>query len=107
MQTISKEQLLKRAEDLRLRNAMDLLYSYATTDKEIEAVVKMHKNNASVKDYILALNDGLRFGNWPWVEPTTSRALMNNPIDIWVEICRVCGTRTPCACAGHNLDGDK
>lgn len=82
--TPNQEQLRKRAEDNRIRFAQDLLFSYCDSDIATASVVQMHKNNASVKDYILALHDGLRYGNWPWIEPTnkftgSTRHLLNMP----------------------------
>lgn len=54
------------SEDKKIEHLEEILLSYANTIKEKLVVTKMGINNASVKDYVLALADGLRYGNWPW-----------------------------------------
>jgi hypothetical protein len=83
--TPNQEQLRQRAEDLRLKHAQDLLFSYCDTDIATEWVVKMHKNNASVKDYVMALAEGLKYDNWPWITHSTTRALLNQPSTIIID----------------------
>lgn len=95
--TPNKEQLIRRAEDLRLRNAQDLLFSYCDSDFATSKVMEMHKNNASVKDYILALADGLRYGNWPWID-FNSRALMNQTMH-YIGCPAYTNNGNPCNCA--------
>ncbi len=86
----------------RIEDIKNVLVSYANEyDKEnggyiaIQAVQKM-AGESTVKDYVMALADGLKYGNWPWTQysqsniekgiksnpypDTTTRHLMNNPL---------------------------
>lgn len=52
-------------------------YAYNNHGKEqqlMDVVNTMIKNNATVKDYVLALSDGLRYGNWPWTTNSTPKS---------------------------------
>lgn len=64
----------------RIIELENILLSYANTINEKLVVTGMSHNNPNVtpKDYILALADGLKYGNWPWVERHSTRGLMND-----------------------------
>lgn len=72
---LNKHQLNKRLEESRIKNAMDLLFSYADTPEAVNVVRAMYKNEAGVKDYIIALADGILYGNWPWVNHQLKKTL--------------------------------
>ena len=52
---------------MRVDKLLEVLISYAPDGSENEHINKMVQSNAQPKDYILALHDGLKYGNWPWV----------------------------------------
>lgn len=54
-------------EDRKIEALEEILLSYANTIDEKIIVTNMANNNATVKDYVLALADGLKYGNWPWI----------------------------------------
>lgn len=64
-------------DDQRIDELENILLSYADTPYHKALVVDKFGDTATVKDYILALADGLKYGNWPWIERHTTRALMN------------------------------
>ena len=67
--------------DLEIKTALNkILMSYADTPFARELVIKNFiTNEGSVLDYIIALSDGLKYGNWPWVN--NSQRLLNQPQD--------------------------
>ena len=55
----------------RIQYLIEILrgYAYMQHGHEQEAmdtINKMVKNNATVKEYVMTLADGLLYGNWPW-----------------------------------------
>ena len=85
---------MAKIEEIRKNKLATVLESYANNVDEIRIVQAMKENKETTpKDYVLALADGLRFGNWPWIEPQlkktleyrqmsegyTTRSLMNHP----------------------------
>ena len=65
---------IERCQDLK-----KVLMSYTSNNFELDFVINMEDNNPDItpKDYVLALADGLKYGNWPWIERHSTRALMN------------------------------
>ena len=56
----------------RMDNLEEILLSYATTIHEKQLVVqKFPEDTSTVKDYVLALADGLQYGHWPWTDFTS------------------------------------
>jgi hypothetical protein len=53
------------AEERRYK-LFQVLHSYANTVEQHASVAKMYPM-ASELDYIIALADGLKYGNWPWI----------------------------------------
>ena len=74
MTELTKPQIENSINDLE-----GLLIRYADTTDNVTVVLNMRKNNATIKDYVLALADGLKYGNWPWIERHSTRGLMNHP----------------------------
>ena len=58
-----------------------VLKAYCPHSDAHEFIVNTMDNNPEVtpKDYVLALADGLKYGNWPWISQhgDTTRSLMN------------------------------
>jgi hypothetical protein len=54
-------------DNARIAKLYDVLYSYTNDFNEASVVRKMREDKATVKDYIYALADGIKYGNWPWV----------------------------------------
>ena len=56
--------------ELERKTALNkVLMSYADTPSARELVIRNFiTNEGSVIDYIIALSDGLRYGNWPWTQ---------------------------------------
>jgi hypothetical protein len=54
-------------DNVRIAKLYDVLYSYTNDFNEASVVRKMREDKATVKDYIYALADGIKYGNWPWV----------------------------------------
>jgi hypothetical protein len=54
-------------DNVRIAKLYDVLYSYTNNIDEASVVRKMREDKATVKDYIYALADGIKYGNWPWV----------------------------------------
>ena len=71
-----------------------------SNDKAIEIMLNMlHDESVTTKDYVLALADGLRYGNWPWTERHTTRALMNfNTLRHFRDCPAYAGNEYPCNC---------
>ena len=68
-------------EYTRKERLEQILISYSNTMAERQTIIDM-RGHSSVKDYVLALADGLKYGNWPWTTyKDTTRSLLNNPID--------------------------
>lgn len=59
------------SEKQKESNLIAVLRSYAfeadSPSEAFECINKMIKNNATSKDYVYALCDGLKYGNWPWI----------------------------------------
>jgi hypothetical protein len=55
------------AEQYRKEKLIEVLKSYTSTREEYNTIINMVNNKATVKDYAYALTDGLKWGNWPWV----------------------------------------
>lgn len=53
-------------DDERIESLEAILLSYCTTVQDCIVVQKMMTDTVTPKDYVLALSDGLRYGNWPW-----------------------------------------
>lgn len=54
-------------EAMRRDKLIEILVSYTSNEAEQDHITVMVQNNATVKDYVIALADGLKYGNWPWV----------------------------------------
>ena len=55
--------------DLQIKESLhNILEHYAPTRNAQEICnAKLNIHAASINDYIIALADGLKYGNWPWV----------------------------------------
>jgi hypothetical protein len=53
----------------RIRQLSNIIHSYAPNSNATKLVnQKLDWNrDATIKDYVMALADGLLYGNWPWV----------------------------------------
>lgn len=71
------DEALNESNKIQLSN---ILMTYCQGNKKAWQVYEDMKNNpdTTVKDYVLALADGLKYGNWPWVEQHSTRELMND-----------------------------
>lgn len=87
----------------------NVLMSYAinsglNNQLAIQKVHEMKADKTPVKDYVLALSDGLRYGNWPWTPQNTTRGLMNQPFKGHYTNCPAyAGNEYPCNCNGGTL----
>jgi hypothetical protein len=64
---------LEKINKYRTDKLVEILRSYAIHQNEFDTINQMRLNNASVKDYAYALVDGLKYGNWPWVNHSTAK----------------------------------
>jgi len=66
--------------DLEKKLALNkILLSYAETPHARELIIKNFiTNEATVKDYVLALADGLLYGNWPWVSYSIMKDMLKD-----------------------------
>lgn len=54
-------------------NKILMTYAIYESSKAIKIVEDMNNEKTSTLDYVLALADGLRFGNWPWTNYSTPK----------------------------------
>lgn len=53
-------------DDERIEGLEAILLSYCKSVNDMQIVNRMMTDKVTPKDYVLALADGLRYGNWPW-----------------------------------------
>lgn len=63
--------------DLDRKDKLELILLSYASNIEQRNVIHNNFRNANIKDYVYALCDGLRYGNWPWIQHNQSK---NNEI---------------------------
>lgn len=86
---MAKELMRYQIED-GIDDLEKLLYRYCENQDEQLVVAGMRAKKATILDYILALSDGLKYGNWPWSN-------VNKRENEFCGICKI----GPCQCEGN------
>jgi len=62
------EDTLNRNNSISKYHLFEALLSYCNTPEESKLINDMMINDSSELDFVLALSDGIRYGNWPWTQ---------------------------------------
>lgn len=63
-------------DDIRRDALSGILRSYAVLEEQQAIIDKMHNDKEiTTKDYVMALADGLLYGNWPWIIHSQPKSL--------------------------------